>query len=42
MVGAGNKTSALNALEKARGDRTWKTFAEYEIDKIRNPHRYEK
>ncbi len=39
--GAGNKTAALNALEKARGDRTWKTFAEYEIDKIRNPHRYQ-
>ncbi|MBU0528866.1 tetratricopeptide repeat protein [bacterium] len=37
----GNKTAALNALEKARGDRTWKTFAEYEIDKIRNPHRYQ-
>jgi tetratricopeptide (TPR) repeat protein len=37
----GNKTAALNALEKARGDRTWKTFAEYEMDKIRNPHRYQ-
>ncbi len=39
--GSGNKTAALNALEKARGDRTWKTFAEYEMDKIRNPHRYQ-
>lgn len=39
--GSGNKTAALNALEKARGDRTWKTFAEHEIDKIRNPHRYQ-
>ncbi len=39
--GAGNKTAALNALEKARGDRTWKTYAEYEMDKIRNPHRYQ-
>ena len=39
--GTGNKTAALNALEKARGDRTWKTFAEYEMDKIRNPHRYQ-
>ena len=40
--GSGNKTAALNALEKARGDRTWKTYAEYEMDKIRNPHRYQK
>ncbi len=39
--GTGNKTAALNALEKARGDRTWKTYAEYEMDKIRNPHRYQ-
>jgi len=39
--GAGNKTAALNAFEKARGDRTWKTYAEYEMDKIRNPHRYQ-
>ena len=39
--GSGNKTAALNALEKARGDRTWKTYAEHEIDKIRNPHRYQ-
>ncbi len=40
--GSGNKTAALNALEKARGDRIWKTYAEYEMDKIRNPHRYQK
>jgi len=39
--GSGNKTAALNALEKARGDRLWKSFAEHEIDKIRNPHRYQ-
>ncbi|NHZ85934.1 MAG: tetratricopeptide repeat protein [Planctomycetia bacterium] len=39
--GSGNKTAALNALEKARGDRIWKTYAEHEIDKIRNPHRYQ-
>jgi len=39
--GSGNKTAALNALDKARGDRSWKTYAEHEMDKIRNPHRYE-
>jgi tetratricopeptide (TPR) repeat protein len=39
--GSGNKTAALNALDKARSDRTWKTYAEHEMDKIRNPHRYE-
>ena len=39
--GSGNKTAALNALEKARGDRLWKSFAEHEMDKIRNPHRYQ-
>lgn len=39
--GSGNKTAALNAFEKARGDRTWKTYAAHEIDKIRNPHRYQ-
>lgn len=39
--GLGSKTAALNALEKARGDRIWKTYAEYEMDKIRNPHRYQ-
>lgn len=40
-VGAGNKTAALNALDNARSDRMWKTYAEHEMDKIRNPHRYE-
>jgi tetratricopeptide (TPR) repeat protein len=40
-AGSGNKTAALNALEKARRDRTWKTYADHEIDKIRNPHRYQ-
>ena len=39
--GSGNKTAALNALEKARKDRTWKTYADHEMDKIRNPHRYQ-
>jgi tetratricopeptide (TPR) repeat protein len=39
--GSGNKTAALNALDKARNDRSWKTYAEHEMDKIRNPHRYE-
>ena len=39
--GSGNKTAALNALDKSRSDRTWKTYAEYEMDKIRNPHRYQ-
>ncbi len=38
---SGNKTAALNAFEKARGDRSWKTFAEYEMDKVRNPHKYQ-
>ena len=40
-AGSGNKTAALNALDKARSDRTWKTFAEHEMDKIRNPQKYE-
>jgi len=39
--GKGNKTAALNAFEKARGDRSWRTMAEYEIDKVRNPQKYE-
>ena len=37
----GNKSAALQALEKARKDRTWRKSAEYEIDKINNPHKYE-
>lgn len=36
----GNKTAALNALEKARRDRSWRKSAEYEIDKIKNPDKY--
>ena len=39
--GKGNKTAALNALEKAREDRSWRQMAEYEIDKIKNPAKYE-
>ena len=38
--GDGNKTVALNSLEKARNDRSWRKMAEYEIDKINNPHKY--
>lgn len=40
--GRGNKTAALNAFEKARNDRAWRKMAEYEIDKVRNPQKYEK
>jgi tetratricopeptide (TPR) repeat protein len=40
--GSGNKTAALNAFERARNDRTWRTAAEYEIDKIQNPEKYQK
>ena len=40
--GKGNKTAALNAFEKARGDRSWRKMAEYEIDKVKNPQKYEK
>ena len=36
----GNKTAALNALEKARKDRSWRKAAEYEIDKIKNPDKF--
>ncbi len=39
--GRGNKTASINAFEKARGDRTWRTMAEYEIDKVKNPQKYE-
>ena len=38
--GSGKKTVALNSLEKARNDRSWRKMAEYEIDKINNPHKY--
>jgi len=37
----GNKTAALNAFEKARRDRNWRKAAEYEIDKIQNPEKYQ-
>lgn len=38
--GRGSKTAALNALEKARNDRTWRKMAEYEMDKVKNPEKY--
>ncbi len=37
----GNKTSALAAFENARKNRTWRKNAEYEIDKIKNPEKYQ-
>jgi len=40
--GKGNKTGALNAFEKARNDRAWRKMAEYELDKVKNPQKYEK
>jgi len=40
--GQGNKAGALNAFEKARGDRSWRKMSEYEIDKIKNPQKYVK
>ena len=40
--GKGNKIAALNAFESARNDRSWRTMAEYEIDKVKNPQKYEK
>lgn len=39
--GHGDRTRALNALEKARNDSQWRRVAEYEIDRINNPERYE-
>ena len=39
--GKGNKTAAINAFEKARNDRAWRKMAEYEIDKVKNPQKYE-
>ncbi|NOZ73904.1 MAG: tetratricopeptide repeat protein [FCB group bacterium] len=39
--GQGNKTAALNDLEQARGDRDWRKMAEYEMDKIKNPAKYQ-
>ena len=32
----------FNAFEKARNDRAWRKMAEYEIDKVKNPQKYEK
>ena len=40
--GKGNKIAALNAFESARNDRSWRKMAEYEIDKVNNPQKYEK
>ena len=37
----GNKTAALAAFENARKNRTWRKNAEYEIDKIKNPEKYQ-
>jgi len=38
--GKGDKTRALNSLEKARNDGRWRKVAEYEIDRIKNPEKY--
>jgi len=40
--GKGNKRAAENAFEKARNDRSWRKSAEYELDKVRNPKKYQK
>lgn len=37
----GNKSNAINHFERARNDRQWRKMAEYEIDKVRNPEKYE-
>lgn len=39
--GSGNKNLAINHFEKARNDRDWRKMAEYEIDKVRNPQKYD-
>ena len=39
--GKGNKIASVNALEKARKDRTWRKTAEYEMDRIMNPKKYQ-
>lgn len=39
--GQGNKTAALNALERSRNDRSWRKMAEYELDRINNPLKYQ-
>ena len=37
----GNKSNAINHFERARNDRQWRKMAEYEIDRVRNPEKYE-
>lgn len=39
--GRGNKTAAINAFERARNDRSWRKLAEYELDRVKNPQKYE-
>ena len=39
--GKGNKSTSINHFEKARNDRDWRKMAEYEIDRVRNPEKYE-
>ena len=39
--GKGNKNTSINHFEKARNDREWRKMAEYEIDRVRNPEKYE-
>ena len=33
--------TSFNHFEKARNDREWRKMAEYEIDRVRNPEKYE-
>jgi tetratricopeptide (TPR) repeat protein len=37
----GNKNNAINHFDRARNDRQWRKMAEYEIDRVRNPEKYE-
>ena len=37
----GNKSSAINHFERARNDRQWRKMAEYEIDRVKNPEKFE-
>jgi len=39
--GKGSKNISINHFEKARNDRNWRKMAEYEIDRVRNPEKYE-
>ena len=39
--GSGNKNASVNHFERARNDRDWRKMAEYEIDRVRNPEKYE-